>query len=83
MVNRVTDHLVVTTLHMVELGVLGTLQVRRDGAPVAIPGAKPRAVLTMLGLHSGSVVSAETLIELLWGDDPPRTAAKALPLRDI
>ncbi|WP_231995956.1 BTAD domain-containing putative transcriptional regulator [Mycobacterium sp. 852002-51163_SCH5372311] len=32
----------------------------------------------MLGLHSGSVVSADTLIELLWGDDPPRTAAKAL-----
>src|ERR1700751_4897853 len=43
-----------------------------------IPGAKPRAILTMLGLHNGSVVSAETLIELLWGDDPPRTAAKAL-----
>ncbi|OBH49958.1 hypothetical protein A5686_14895 [Mycobacterium sp. E2479] len=33
----------------------------------------------MLGLHSGSVVSADTLVELLWGDDPPRTAAKALP----
>ena len=32
----------------------------------------------MLGLHGGSVVSADTLIELLWGDDPPRTAAKAL-----
>ena len=32
----------------------------------------------MLGLHSGSVVSADTLLELLWGDDPPRTAAKAL-----
>jgi DNA-binding SARP family transcriptional activator len=62
----------------VELGVLGPLQVRRDGAPVMIPGAKPRAILTMLGLHGGSVVSAETLIELLWGDDPPRTAAKAL-----
>src|ERR1700741_4854513 len=44
-----------------------------------IPGAKPRAILTMLGLHNGSVVSAETLIELLWGDDPPRTATKALP----
>ncbi len=43
-----------------------------------IPGAKPRAILTMLGLHGGSVVSAETLIELLWGHDPPRTAAKAL-----
>jgi DNA-binding SARP family transcriptional activator len=31
----------------------------------------------MLGLHNGSVVSADTLIELLWGDDPPRTADKA------
>ncbi|OBK46769.1 BTAD domain-containing putative transcriptional regulator [Mycobacterium sp. 1081908.1] len=61
-----------------ELGVLGPLQVRRAGTPVAIPGAKPRAILTMLGLHVGSVVSADTLVELLWGEDPPRTAAKAL-----
>jgi DNA-binding SARP family transcriptional activator len=68
----------VTTLQAVELGVLGSLQVRRHGAPVAIPGAKPRAILTMLGLHDGSVVSADALVELLWGEDPPRTAAKAL-----
>ncbi|MBV8180054.1 MAG: AAA family ATPase, partial [Mycobacterium sp.] len=61
-----------------ELGVLGPLQVRQGGAPVAVPGAKPRAILTMLGLHGGSVVSADTLLELLWGEDPPRTAAKAL-----
>ena len=67
-----------TTLQQVELGVLGPLQVRQYGLPVAIPGAKPRAILTMLGLHGGSVVSADTLMELLWGDDPPRTAAKAL-----
>ncbi len=66
------------TLQQVELGVLGPLQVRQYGLPVAIPGAKPRAILTMLGLHGGSVVSADTLVELLWGDDPPRTAAKAL-----
>ncbi|GFG84551.1 AfsR/SARP family transcriptional regulator [Mycolicibacter algericus] len=32
----------------------------------------------MLGLHGGAVVAAETLIDLLWGDEPPRTAAKAL-----
>ncbi len=57
---------------------MGPLQVRQYGLPVAIPGAKPRAILTMLGLHGGSVVSADTLLELLWGDDPPRTAAKAL-----
>ncbi len=63
---------------MVELGVLGPVEVRQDGKPVAIPGAKPRAILTMLGLHDGSAVAADALIELLWGDDPPRTAAKAL-----
>jgi DNA-binding SARP family transcriptional activator len=62
----------------VELGVLGPLQVRQYGLPVAVPGAKSRAILTMLGLHGGSVVSADTFLELLWGDDPPRTAAKAL-----
>ncbi|WP_082983915.1 BTAD domain-containing putative transcriptional regulator [Mycobacterium sp. 1165178.9] len=61
-----------------ELGVLGPLQVRQDGASVVIPGAKARAILTMLGLHSGSVVPADTLVELLWGQDPPRTAVKAL-----
>src|ERR1700757_3716466 len=68
----------VSTLSSVELRVLGPVQVRQGGAPVSIPGAKPRAILTMLGLHDGSVVSADTLVELLWGEDPPRTAAKAL-----
>src|ERR1700743_2760291 len=67
-----------STLLSVELGVLGPLQVRQDGTPVTIPGAKPRAILTMLGLHGGSVVSAAALGELLWGGDPPRTADKAL-----
>jgi class 3 adenylate cyclase len=68
----------VTTLSLVELGVLGPLQVRQYGLPVAVPGAKPRAVLTMLGLHGGSVVTADALAELLWGARPPRTAVKAL-----
>jgi DNA-binding SARP family transcriptional activator len=78
LLNRRTDDGDVITLQQVELGVLGTLQVRKDGAPVIIPGAKPRAILTMLGLHGGSVVAADVLVELLWGDNPPRTAGKAL-----
>lgn len=57
---------------------MGPLQVWLDGTPVAIPGAKPRAILTMLGLNNASVVPADTLLHLLWGDAPPRTAAKAL-----
>lgn len=61
-----------------ELGVLGPLHVRQFGLPVAIPGAKPRAILTLLGLHGGAVVPGDALVELLWGTDPPRTAVKAL-----
>ena len=51
---------VMTLPTVVELGVLGPIQVRQYGLPVAIPGAKPRAILTMLGLHAGSVVSADS-----------------------
>jgi DNA-binding SARP family transcriptional activator len=76
--NRLFDDAEVGNVQTVELGVLGPLQVREYGLPVAIPGAKPRAILTMLGLHGGSVVPADILVELLWGADPPRTAAKAL-----
>lgn len=38
-----------STLSPVELRVLGPIQVRQGGAPVAVPGAKARAVLTIEG----------------------------------
>ena len=60
------------------LRVLGPAEAWLDGALVSIPGAKPRAILTMLGLNSGSVVSSDLLTDVLWGDDAPRTAHKAL-----
>lgn len=63
----------------IEVGVLGPLEVRRAGALIAIDGAKPRAILTMLGLHPGHVIPANVLQEVLWGEDGiPRTAQKAL-----
>ena len=66
-----------TTLQAVELGFWGLCRSGK-GRPGHDPGRKTRAILTMLGLHAGSVVSADTLVELLWSEDPPRTAAKAL-----
>lgn len=62
----------------VEVRALGSLEVRSEGRVVAIAGAKPRAVLSVLGLHAGHVVPADALVEVLWGDDPPRTATMAL-----
>ncbi|MPY99815.1 MAG: ATPase [Actinophytocola sp.] len=58
--------------------VLGPLEVRDGGRPVRVAGTKPQAVLTLLALYAGRVVPGETLIEVLWGDDPPRTAGQAL-----
>lgn len=48
------------------------------GDVTAVTGAKPRAVLTYLALHVGEIVPRSTLLELLWGDEPPRTAERSL-----
>lgn len=58
--------------------VLGPLQVRADGAHVAIAGTKPRAILSLLGLYAGQVLAADVLVDVLWGEEPPRTSHKAL-----
>ena len=47
-----------------------------DDRPVAIGAGKPRALLAMLALSEGTPVSAEQLIDGLWGDAPPATASK-------
>ena len=56
--------------------VLGPLEASIDDQPVAIGGAKQRAVLAMLGLEANRAVTADRLIEGLWGDEPPASAAK-------
>jgi len=62
----------------VKFRILGPLEVTVDGAPVAIGGPKPRALLATLLLRPGAVVSTDRLVAAVWGDDPPRTALGAL-----
>jgi DNA-binding SARP family transcriptional activator len=63
---------------VVEIGLLGPLQVRCDGAVVAVPAGKQRAVLAALVLQAGRVVPAGELAELAWAAEPPLTAPAAL-----
>ena len=63
---------------MLEFRILGPLEVLVDDVPVALGGQKQRALLAALLLRRGDVVSAERLIEDLWGETPPRTAATSL-----
>jgi predicted ATPase/DNA-binding SARP family transcriptional activator/Tfp pilus assembly protein PilF len=45
---------------------------------LALGGPKQRALLAVLLLEAGTVVSAERLIDELWGEDPPETARSVL-----
>ena len=62
----------------IEFRLLGPLEVWRGGRQLAVGGAKPRALLAMLLLHAGEAVSTDRLIDALWGERPPPTAANAL-----
>lgn len=64
--------------HPLEFRVLGPLEVRRDGGEVALAGARERTLLAVLLVHANEVVSSDRLIDELWGDRPPDTAATAL-----
>jgi len=58
-----------------EFRVLGPLEALVDGTPVKLGGSRPRAVLAVLLTHSGQVVSTSRLIDEVWAETPPETAA--------
>jgi DNA-binding SARP family transcriptional activator/DNA-binding beta-propeller fold protein YncE len=58
--------------------ILGPLQVVADGTLLSLGGAKQRAVLALLLLHANEVVSSDRLIDELWGESPPESAANML-----
>ncbi len=54
-----------------ELRVLGPVEMYRDGARLDLGTPKQRALVTALALSSGRPVSVDTIVNLLWGDEPP------------
>src|SRR5919197_3251460 len=62
----------------VRIGILGPLEVRDEDRSIEIGGARLRALLILLALEAGRVVSADRLIDDLWEDDPPTGATNAL-----
>jgi predicted ATPase/DNA-binding SARP family transcriptional activator len=63
----------------VDIRLLGTLEVVDDsGAALTVAGAKLRRLLAALAVRPGRVVSADRLVDELWGDDPPAGAGNSL-----
>ncbi|MEV4139299.1 BTAD domain-containing putative transcriptional regulator [Dactylosporangium sp. NPDC049742] len=64
---------------MVRIGLLGGVRVTTDdGEPVDIGSAKTQTLLAALALSPGTPLPQARLVDLVWGDDPPRTAHKTL-----
>ncbi|WP_346136838.1 BTAD domain-containing putative transcriptional regulator [Lentzea roselyniae] len=62
-----------------EIRILGPFEVRADDGTVAeVPGARLRGLLAALALNPGHVFSKATLIDWIWGANPPADAANAL-----
>jgi predicted ATPase/DNA-binding SARP family transcriptional activator len=61
-----------------EFRVLGPLEVRAEGEPLTLGGLKQRTTLAVLLVSANEPVSADRLIDALWGEQPPGTAKTAL-----
>lgn len=60
--------------------VLGSLKVSVDGRPLTLRSARQRAVLAVLLLTPGRVVSVQSLAEAVWHSDPPATVRNQIAI---
>ncbi|MGA4851251.1 BTAD domain-containing putative transcriptional regulator [Streptomyces sp. G5(2025)] len=62
-----------------QIRVLGPLEVRTDdGNLVDVPGARLRGLLVALALRAGHAVPKASLVDWIWGEQPPADATNAL-----
>ena len=61
-----------------QVRLFGELEAVAEGVPVPVRGAKQRALLALLALQRGQPVSADRLIDVLWGDGQAAHPANAL-----
>jgi predicted ATPase/DNA-binding SARP family transcriptional activator len=61
-----------------QVKLFGELEAVAGGVPVPVRGAKQRALLALLALQRGHPVSADRLIDALWGDGQAANPANAL-----
>ncbi|MGZ4316190.1 MAG: AfsR/SARP family transcriptional regulator, partial [Gaiellaceae bacterium] len=63
---------------MPDFRILGPLEIVDETGPLLLGGLKQRAVLALLLIEAPKAVSTDRLIDALWAEQPPRTAATSL-----
>ncbi len=63
---------------MLEIAVLGPLEVRWDGQHLPVPRGKASELLVRLALEGGAYVSADRLLDDLWGTAASNTHLSTL-----
>ena len=58
--------------------VLGPLVIEHGGRIVHVAGTHRRRLLALLASRPGQVVGVDVIVDALWGDDPPPSAAKTV-----
>lgn len=59
---------------LLEVRVLGPLEVWLDGNPVPLGVGTERALVALLALHAGRPVTTDAIVEALWGEQPRSSA---------
>jgi DNA-binding SARP family transcriptional activator/DNA-binding beta-propeller fold protein YncE len=62
----------------VQISVLGNVEATVEGQRVELGPPQQRELLALLALRAGAVVSVEAIVDVLWPEDPPATAAKVV-----
>ena len=58
--------------------ILGPLEALDGERRLPLGGARQRSVLALLLLHGNEALTRDLIIDQLWGEEPPATAAKVL-----
>jgi basic membrane lipoprotein Med (substrate-binding protein (PBP1-ABC) superfamily)/DNA-binding SARP family transcriptional activator len=64
----------------VDYAILGSVEVLVDGQVLDLGPPKQRALLAALLLHANETVATDRLVEMVWGEQPPRTAAHSVQI---
>src|SRR5262245_6713099 len=63
---------------LVQVRLLGPIDVMASGGPRPVPGLRRKAMLATLALHAGTVVSTDRLLDVVWGDAAPPSSVNTL-----